>query len=84
MTFRSMRFFKFATLSCVLCLSISSSGALFAHDGHHTNKAWDACKDKKLSDSCHYILRENMLYKGTCRAVAEDLMCVRNQPIEQI
>jgi hypothetical protein len=68
----------------VVCLFIATSGVLFAHDGHHTNKAWEACKEKQLSDTCSYILQENMLYKGTCRAVNEALLCVRNKPIEKL
>lgn len=80
----AIKYVKVKKTLIILCLFIASSCILFAHDGHHTNKAWKACDKKKLSDSCRYVLQDNMLYKGTCRQVQEDLLCVRNQPIERL
>lgn len=66
-----------AALTLVPLLSI-------AHDGHHTKPAWDACLEKAKDDDCSYILQKNKLYSGTCLAMPDGLMCVRNKPITVI
>jgi hypothetical protein len=84
MNFESIELNLIKRLPNVLCLFIATTGILYAHDGHHISKAWEACEEKKLSDACSYTLQQNKQYNGTCRAVAEALICVRNQPIEKL
>lgn len=55
-----------------------------AHDGLHHNQAWQACETKSLGDTCDYVMQTNQLYKGTCRAISDALMCVRHHPIETL
>jgi hypothetical protein len=75
-----IRAYKLRTVLLMLVMSVSCT--LHGHEGHANVRAVTACPEKQLADSCSYILSENKLHKGTCRSMAEKLMCVRNQPIE--
>ncbi|MDT0595969.1 hypothetical protein [Glaciecola petra] len=70
-------------LSLLVALLLVSAAAV-CHDGHHNKLAWQACDEKKQQASCSYILKTNRLHQGFCREVAEDLMCVRTQPIRTL
>jgi|GEM_PF-2251320 len=52
-----------------------------AHDAHHNSVPWDVCKNKKISETCAFKNSDHDEFKGTCQAVSEQLICVRNQPI---
>lgn len=54
---------------------------VYAHDGHLSDKPWAACDDSELGDQCSYTSEVGDGYHGTCRAVSEHLICVRNKPI---
>jgi hypothetical protein len=52
-----------------------------AHDGHHSPVPWQACEDKQLDEPCEYRNTAGDLYRGSCREMQQQLLCVRNQPI---
>ena len=62
---------------------ISTSFFALSHAGHGSNAPWEACADKKLNDECTYSIHHQKA-TGTCQAMNEVLMCVRNQPLENI
>lgn len=66
-------------LSCLLLLCMSLN--LSAHEGHANSKSVIACHEKAPSSDCSYILGKK-LYKGSCRVIASQTMCVRSEPIE--
>lgn len=55
----------------------------FAHEGHANMAPWIACQESKLNDICSYKTT-SVIYKGSCRSIQSNLMCVRNQPLELI
>ncbi|MGB5247169.1 MAG: hypothetical protein WBM54_04945 [Woeseia sp.] len=59
------------------------SAAAFAHDGHLNDAPWSACEDQQIGDACTFENSAKDIYRGTCRAMSDALMCVRNQPIEK-
>ena len=59
------------------------SPPLLAHSGHSSAKAWSVCHDKQISQSCSYTNKSKDVYRGTCQSMSDQLMCVRNQPIEK-
>ena len=59
------------------------SQPLLAHSGHSSAKAWSVCHDKQVSQSCSYTNKSDDVYRGTCQSMSDQLMCVRNQPIEK-
>lgn len=68
------------SLISILCVSIAAHG----HEGHANPKSVEACIEREIASPCSYVMNENLLYKGTCRSIAEKMMCVRNQPIEEV
>lgn len=52
-----------------------------AHQGHTDRAPWDACATRVLDDPCEWTDRAHARYIGTCRQVADALLCVRNQPV---
>lgn len=72
------------------CLSLFGMGLLAAptflnaHSGLLNGAAVKACADKVKSQSCKYEGGHNDLYIGSCQYMADDLMCVRSQPIQKI
>ena len=72
-------------------LMLLASSALFftlgqanAHSGPLNELAIKACAIKEKSQMCQYEGGHNDLYIGTCQYMADQLMCVRNQPIQFI
>jgi len=57
---------------------------LNAHSGPLNAIAVKACANKVKSQSCRYEGGHNDLYIGSCQYMADDLMCVRSQPIQKI
>ncbi|WP_426357765.1 hypothetical protein ACPUVO_15095 [Pseudocolwellia sp. HL-MZ19] len=55
-----------------------------AHLGPLNEIAVKACATKEKSQMCQYEGGHNDLYLGTCQYMADELMCVRNQPIQFI
>lgn len=56
-----------------------------AHAGPLNMVAMAVCKNKQRSQACQYEGHHNDLYIGTCQYMSdEDLICVRNKPIQQI
>lgn len=68
----------------LLVMASVFSFSCLAHGGHHSNLAWEACDNEAENASCRYIMQQDKLYAGTCKSVANDLMCVRNKPIETL
>lgn len=68
-----------AALFCVA----TCTGVAQAHRGHGDRAAWDACAGRSLDAPCAWQDAEHSRYIGTCRSVADALVCVRNQPIER-
>ena len=52
-----------------------------AHQGHGPNQAWSACETLPRGEACQFENHQGDLFVGTCQAVSETLLCVRNQPI---
>ncbi|WP_426370073.1 hypothetical protein [Pseudocolwellia sp. HL-MZ7] len=72
-------------------LTLLACSALFftlgqanAHSGPLNEIAVKACTSKEKSQMCQYEGGHNDLYLGTCQYMADELMCVRNQPIQLI
>lgn len=55
-----------------------------AHAGSLNKVAVKACTAKQKSQTCEYVGDHNDLYIGSCQYMADNLLCVRNQPIQQI
>lgn len=72
-------------LGAVLTTSVSTLGlgpsSAHAHQGHTDRAPWEACAEKALDDACEWTDRSHARYIGTCREIADALMCVRNRPI---
>jgi len=71
--------FSSTTLSLLLVTSYAH-----AHSGHLNEKAVSVCENKVRSDTCQYEGGHHDLYIGSCQYMSTTLMCVRNQPIQQI
>ncbi|MCB1731225.1 MAG: hypothetical protein KDI21_12180 [Halieaceae bacterium] len=67
-----------AALSAAALLAVTP---VPAHEGHHSPVPWQACQDKQLDDPCEFRNTARDLYRGSCREVQRQLICVRNQPI---
>jgi hypothetical protein len=77
----------FIKSSCLCLLGMSLLAAptfLNAHSGPLNGVAVKACANKVKSQSCKYEGSHNDLYIGSCQYMADDLMCVRSQPIQKI
>lgn len=64
-----------------LLLLLALGAPTLAHGGHASPRPWDACAERALGEPCQWQDDQQALYRGTCRRLAEDLVCVRNQPI---
>lgn len=72
------------SLIASVTFSASFSTPTWAHGQHVNTQPWVVCAEAKHDDTCQYVVASNQLYKGTCQAMSDALMCVRNQPIEMI
>lgn len=72
------------SLLASVTFSASFSTPTWAHGQHVNTQPWVVCAEAKRDDTCQYVVASNQLYKGTCQAMSDALMCVRNQPIEMI
>ena len=43
---------------------------------------WQACITRQIDDPCAFRNDAQDVYRGTCQQMADNLVCVRNQPIE--
>ena len=73
-----------AALAVAGLLVVALAAPAEAHQGHFDTSAWDACDAHALSDACAWGDDTNHRYRGTCRLIGDDLMCVRNQPIIEV
>ncbi len=55
-----------------------------AHQGHSDRAPWEACDDRALGAPCHWENEAHALHIGTCRSVADALVCVRQRPIVRV
>lgn len=70
-----------ALLACFLLLG--TPGAARAHQGGlGTEAMWNACDARKVDEHCAFESVDHDVYRGTCQAMSNALVCVRNQPIE--
>jgi len=64
-------------------LLVAGSGSAWAHDGSLGNEImWQACDSRQIDDPCAFRNDVQDIYRGTCQQMADNLVCVRNQPIE--
>ena len=68
----------------VFSLSLCFASLNFAHDGHVHKAPLIACKSLSKGELCSYIVSKDKVFKGTCQLFDTELMCVRNQPIEDL
>lgn len=62
-----------------------AAGYASAHSAPLNSVAMEACKGKKKSQVCQYEGLHDDLYVGSCQYVSdENLICVRNKPIQII
>tara|TARA_R110002060_G_scaffold77660_1_gene89406 strand:+ start:717 stop:1028 length:312 start_codon:yes stop_codon:yes gene_type:complete len=81
--------FKYSLIKSIILLltilaSFLTANYSYAHAGPLNKLAVSACENKNKSNACSYEGTHNDLYIGTCQYMANDLMCVRNQPIQKI
>lgn len=69
-----------AVVGAVVLLASASRPAL-AHSGHTDRAPWDACSGRSLGERCAWDDAAHDLHVGTCRSVAQSLVCVRNKPV---
>ena len=74
---------KLCMLAATTCLSLATSNTS-AHSGPLNEIAVKACDAKARSEACQYEGMHNDLYVGSCQYMSTTLMCVRNQPIQEI
>lgn len=55
----------------------------WAHSGNSNKVAWEVCNAKEVSDQCTFQNSVNDVYRGACQLMSDELLCVRNQPIEK-
>ena len=67
-----------AVVSLTVVLTVTP---VHAHQGHHSAAPSQTCGDKSLNAYCEYSNASQDLYRGTCREMNRQLMCVRNQAI---
>ena len=63
--------------------ALLTHGTAFAHAGNLDQAPWHACEGLTLSATCSFESAQHDAHRGTCRAVAGTLLCVRNRPIER-
>lgn len=80
MIHKQIKYYYLLTVSTLLLVT----GYVSAHSGPLNKVAIQACGEKQKSQSCQYQDGHNNLYIGSCQYMADDLMCVRNQPIKKV
>jgi hypothetical protein len=65
-----------------MTLLAATGGDALAHDGHTSPEPWTACAHSELGQSCMWENDAHEVHRGTCRAIGDGLMCVRNRPVE--
>ena len=71
-----------ALLVCVALLS--ATGAAWAHEGGLGNQVmWTACEGRSVDDLCSFQSLDHDVFRGSCQAMSNAMVCVRNQPIER-
>lgn len=69
-------------VAAALCAAgIAAPPDASAHAGHTDRAPWDACATAQLDAPCEWTDNTHARYVGTCRAIGQGLMCVRNQPV---
>lgn len=63
-------------------LSALATSTAWAHAGNLDQAPWHACEGLSLSTTCSFENAAHDVHRGTCRSVADTLVCVRNRPIE--
>lgn len=56
---------------------------VLSHSASINKEPWLVCENQTRSDVCEFTDNHQNIYRGTCRVMSEELMCVRNQPIEK-
>lgn len=64
-----------------LVASLLSSTA-WSHQGLSDDTAWHACDSKQLGQACAYVSANELEFNGSCRAVRDTLLCIRNRPLQ--
>lgn len=60
------------------------AGPAASHEGGSGNEMmWQVCETARVDDPCAFQNDAHDTYRGSCQAMAGDLVCVRNQPIER-
>ena len=67
-------------LTALLASGYSTS---HAHQISTEHVGWQACQANERNDPCSYVLG-NARYTGSCQSLNDQLMCVRQKPIEYI
>ena len=70
-------------LAVVLISLFLSVFSVSAHDSHVHTAPWQACEEKAVNQECSYTTH-NKKASGTCQAMNNILMCVRNKPLETL
>ncbi|GAA6184744.1 MULTISPECIES: hypothetical protein [Aliiglaciecola] len=55
-----------------------------AHQGHIDDTALQACAEKAIATPCGYVSANLQLHKGSCQQFNQNLICVRNKPLETV
>lgn len=68
----------------VCCALMGAASTAWAHEGGLGNEVmWSACDGRKVDDHCAFENMDHDVFRGTCQAMTNALVCVRNQPIER-
>ncbi|MBH0061226.1 hypothetical protein I6E85_08645 [Pseudoalteromonas sp. NZS71] len=59
---------------------LAASCSALSHSGHGSNAPWEA---KAINEDCSYTSHDKKA-TGTCQAMNNVLMCVRNKPLETL
>ena len=70
------------TLPAFVVLVVLTDREAFAHEGHSSPEPWTVCAQKELGQACSWENEAHDLHRGTCRSIGDQLVCVRNRPIE--
>jgi len=65
------------------CFLLITSCSVISHAGHGSSAPWKACEEKAVNQECSYTTH-NKKALGTCQAMNDILMCVRNKPLETL
>lgn len=77
------RFLRLVLGALAATLLVAGAGSAKAHDGSLGNEVmWEACDTRQIDEPCTFLNDVHDTYRGTCQQMADDLVCVRNQPIE--